>query len=441
MYTVPEGTMPSKEVIREAIEYNVARSIRYTRLANYYDGDHEKIRNRIKTSGLKDNKVIVNHSRYITDINVGYLIGNPVEYQHVSEDNSVLEPILQLYKQQTISNEDKKWARMASKMGIGYELTYATETNQVKSQTIDPRNCIIVYDDTFEHRPLFAITYRATDIKGEYASVVVYTPDEIFEWDKKLESITSRTPSFFKEVPIIELQNTENWRGDYEDVLSLIDALDILQSDRVNDKEQLVESILVIYGADMTPDQKKALRESRVVTLPSQTEGAKMEYLVKSLNESEVEVLKRSLEQDIHKISMTPNLSDENFVGNSSGVAIKYKLIAFEQMTQNKEGFLEDALRKRFQLYNNYLQTNSKMKAIPIWDVDVIFKRNLPQNDLETASLINQLRGLVSDETLVGQLSFINDATNEIKYAREEALDRAKEMADQFATNDESSNV
>ena len=69
------------------------------------------------------------------------------------------------------------------------------------------------------------------------------------------------------------------------------------------------------------------------------------------LQENDVDVLRKNLESDIHKISMVPNMSDENFVGNASGVAIKYKLLAFEQMTKNKERYMEKGLKERFKLF------------------------------------------------------------------------------------------
>lgn len=431
MFTAPVGTVPNKDIIEKAIDYNEAKLVpEYKKLDDYYRGFHWALQNRIKKSSFKDNKITVNQAKYITDINVGYLVGNPVEYQSEKK----LDPILEAYKKQTIADEDSELAKMLSKFGVAFELTYADEKNDLYSKAIDPRNCIIVYDDTFQHKPLFAITYQSKKSDHEYTEVTTYTATEIQKWGVRLGAgeITSHV---FGAVPVIEARNNPDKTGDYQPVLSIIDGIDILQSDRVNDKEQLVESILVVYGGDMTPDQKKELKESRVMVLDKE---GKAEYLVKSLNETEIEVLKKSLEQDLHKISMTPNLSDENFVGNASGVAIRYKLIAFEQNIQNKERYLERALKDRFALYNTYLSVNSKMEVIPSYEIDVVFKRNLPQNDIETATLIMQLKGMVSDETLVGLLSFVDDASAEIKAAQQDALKRAELLAEQFGTAEES---
>lgn len=81
------------------------------------------------------------------------------------------------------------------------------------------------------------------------------------------------------------------------------------------------------------------------------------------------------------------------------------------------------------------------MAKISTEDIDVIFKRALPQNDLETSQIINNLNGLVDRETLVSQLSFVRDAKETVDLALSEKneADNAMnntEIADQNETND-----
>jgi SPP1 family phage portal protein len=228
-------------------------------------------------------------------------------------------------------------------------------------------------------------------------------------------------PHYFGEVPIIKYQNNSDEQGDYEQVISLIDAYNTLQSDRINDKEQLVDALLLIYGMQITPEQKELMKASRMMAnLPV---DSKVEYLTKQLNELDADTLRRVLEQDIHKISMTPNMSDENFVGNASGVAIRYKLLAFEQNISGKERSFEAGLKSRFRKYNNYLANLKAMPLIETHEVDVIFKRNLPRNDFETSQMVNNLSGLVSKATLLSELSFIDDVKEEIETAENEDVE------------------
>ncbi len=78
----------------------------------------------------------------------------------------------------------------------------------------------------------------------------------------------------------------------------------------------------------------------------------------------------------------------------------------------------------RFKLYNTFLSRASRMQEIPVYEVDAVFKRNLPQNDLEISQMINNLQNMVDKEVLVGQLSFIKDASEVIQETENNELDK-----------------
>ncbi len=265
-----------------------------------------------------------------------------------------------------------------------------------------------------------------------FHNVSVITDTEVIIYDKEVSKILESTLHPFKVVPVIEYRNNDECESDYEQVVSLMNAYNILMSDRINDKEQFVESLLIFYGFTLNEDQMKLMREERAMSTPDSASRA--EYLTKQLQEESLEVLRKAIKDDIHKIAMTPDLSDENFVGNSSGVAIKYKLINFEQNAIGKHGFFEHSARQRFSIYNNFLNVIKNLPLVPLHKIDLIFKRNLPQNDLEISQMIGNVWGKISDETAIGQLSYIDNAKEELDQARKDALDRAQAMAAQFGT-------
>lgn len=432
MYTLPKGTKITNQILNDVIKYNDAKCQRYKALTNYYMGNHEIFNRTKENDGLKNNKVMINHAKYITDMAVGYLLGNPVDYQ--ASDGYDIEPIIDAYARQTINDLDSEIAKDVSIYGIQREYVYANEEAEPKSCEIDNENSIIVYDDTVEHNKMFGLIYRPI-YEGntfKYYDIIYCDDKSIIEYqstDKVLSKIGEEKPHMFGKVPMIEYKNNPELIGDFEPVISLIDAYNMLQSDRVNDKEQLVDAILCMYGMDFTDEQAELLKESRM--LASIPADGKVEYLIKQLQEGDVDVLRKNLERDIHKISMVPNMSDENFVGNASGVAIKYKLLAFEQMTKNKERYMEKGLKERFELYNNFLVANSKMQEVPLEEVDAVFKRNLPQNDFEISQMINNLVDIVDTETLLAQLSFIKDPSDIIE--AKEIEDEDKKESDPYA--------
>ena len=444
MYTLPKDTRITYQILNDVIDYNEKYKDRYKMLENYYLGKHG-ITTRVKEDRLKNNKVMVNHAKYITDTNVGYLLGNPVDYQ-VSEGHDI-EALLDAYKKQTINDLDSEIAKDVSIFGCQYEYVYANEDAEPRSCEIDNKNCIIVYDDTVEHNKLFGLIYR--EIKEgstfKYWDIIYVDKEKEVHYksfSKSLRKEGVEKAHAFGDVPIICYKNNPELLGDYEPVLSLIDAYNLLQSDRINDKEQLVDAILCMYGMDFDSDSAEMLRESRMLAnLP--TDG-KVEYLVKTLQESDVDILRQNIENDIHKISMVPNMSDVNFVGNSSGVAIRYKLLAFEQNIKNKERYMEKGLMERFRLYNNFLATKSQMQEVPVEEVDAIFKRNLPSNDFEISQMINNLADFVDAETLISQLSFIKDASEIVEAKKKEDEDKPKspfEVAFENNEIDDANNV
>ena len=77
---------------------------------------------------------------------------------------------------------------------------------------------------------------------------------------------------------------------------------------------------------------------------------------------------------------------------------------------------LEKALRRRIELFGWIEQ----IKGDKVTDFKITFTNNLPTNTLEIAQIVNQLRGLVSDETLLSQIPFVDDAEEELKKAQAE---------------------
>ena len=208
-------------------------------------------------------------------------------------------------------------------------------------------------------------------------------------------------------------------------------------SDRINDKEQFIDAVLVLYGALMGDDEEetteaqKQLRENKLLELPA---DAKAEYLSRQMDESGAEVLRKAIKEDIYNFSHVPNFMDENFAGNVSGVAMEYKLLGLEMITKVKERQYKKGLRKRIRLYCNFL----KMKAILMEAGSIVatFSRALPKNLQELAQIVQNLKDSVSARTLLKLLPFVEDPDYEIEEVekqKEEDVRRQQELFSQGA--------
>ena len=103
----------------------------------------------------------------------------------------------------------------------------------------------------------------------------------------------------------------------------------------------------------------------------------------------------------------------EQFAGNVSGEAMKYKLMGLENIVGVKEAKFKKGLMRRIELLCNFLNisTNDLMLYT---DIQPVFTRNKPQNETELANMVKSLYGILSDETLISILPFIENAREEI---------------------------
>ena len=404
-----EGLAPSGRMVESCLSEHFNGLERLKRLKRYYDGDHA-ILGRSRSPGLPNLRMAHAYPRYISTMAAGYLIGSPVEYS-CPEQAEALDALLRAYARNAIDSVDAELARDASIYGRGVELLFADGRARPRSAALDPRSAFVVYDDSVENKPmlgLYLAPWRGTDGAQRGYCLWVYTQDQVFlyrargldafDWDAPL----MRQDHYFGQVPLVEYWNDENEKGDFEDVLTLIDAYDLLQSDRMNDKQQFVDALLVLYGCTLETDSRgrtpgQQLREDKALSLPDC--DARAEWLCKQLNEADTEVLKNAIKADIHKMSMVPDLTDEQFAGNSSGVAMKYKLLGLEQLTKIKERWFREGLYSRMRAYASFLAFRGEA-VLEAERVRIHFMRALPVNELEAAQTLSALNGLLPAEEL-----------------------------------------
>ena len=446
---------PTPELLKNCIEEHKKQCQRFKRLHGYYYGEHN-INSRVRDNPkAPNNKLVCNHAEYIVDMATGYFLGNPIKYKSESVnsgDGSSKElditPITDNFKDVDIHSHDVELDRDRSIYGIALELPFAVEEGDpiIDFAIISPEHGFLVVDDTVKHKPLFGVNYYPRyDVAGTLSHFIinVYTKEKIYTY----KSTSLDTPTayklideeehYFEVVPFIEYKNKKSMQGDFEQVISLIDAYNTLQSDRVNDKQQFVDALLMVIGASFGDDKDevtetvKQLRDLGILELPSDASAA---YLQKSLNETEVEVLKKSLKDDIHEFSKVPCLSDANFASTDSGVALAYKLLAFEMLIKQKENFFRQGLKQRLRLMCNFY--NIKQYNLDPGCIEIEMTRSLPINRVELVDMVASLEDVVSDETRLSLLDFIDDPNEELKKLKEQLKEKTKEKEKAFDSHD-----
>lgn len=435
-------------------------------LHKYYTRKHA-ILSRMRGYGLPNNRLVHGYPGYIVSITSGYLVGEPVKYT-LQESNDAFTRITEAMARTDCASVDSELAVDAAVYGKAVELYYADEAASPRIAQIDPRRSFVTYDDTVAHLPLFGVTTH--DVLDERLQktaemVHVYTATEHITYERKSPASPvekAREAHFFGAVPLTEYWNNAQEAGDFEPVLTLIDAYNTLQSDRLNDKQQFTDAIMVLKGVgalgaedtemkeapsaeegvprpptvdetapEMTPSER--LRMTRTLFLPG--DGADAGFITKPDAESGNELLRQSLADDIHKHSFVPDLTDEKFSGDTSGVAMRFKLFGLEQMTKIKERWFREALRHRLRCIANFLSA----KGVATLDVDAVqitFSRSLPVNDLELSQVVNNFAGRLPDELILTRVPWIDDPKQAMEMLKAQRADELKRQQQTFARYD-----
>nr|DAS69340.1 MAG TPA: PORTAL PROTEIN [Caudoviricetes sp.] len=416
---MPDG-IPTPEILEYCIKQHQGTLARLNKLSDYYDGKQDISNRTFGNPNIPNHKIVANHAKYIVDIATGFLVGNPIAYS-----GSQVDKILDEYSRMDIVSHDTELEKDLSVFGIGYELMYLAPIDEgdteIRIKSIDPRGIFVVTDDTVDKNPLFGVHYQQRfklDGSLNYYLINVYTADKIFTYHAKGLSkgqmtLFEESEHYFGAVPVVEYRNNEERQGDFEQQISQFDAYNLLQSDRINESEQRVNSILFIKGFTLGEDN--LTHDSIIETTEKDSD---LKWLIKEIKEADNEVLRQSLLDDIHKFSYIPSMTDEHFAGNVSGEAMKYKLFGLLQLLSIKTRYMSKSLRKRLELMRNIL--NTKGSNIDISDVKITFKPNLPINTNDLASIINQLKGILPLETLIGWLPDIDDPAEQLQKLEEE---------------------
>lgn len=423
-----DETALSKELIYKLIQKHTQERQRLKKLKNYYMGDHDILKHERRNKNAPNFKTVANHAKDIADTATGYFMGNAIKYNNTADGD--IESLLVAFDSAEIDQVDTQNALNMSIYGRAYEYIYAKEgLNELDSTSIDPENVFLVYDDSIERKVLFAVYYY--EIKDDSKDATKYQA-EVFTQNLHYHIVlrdssmgTTRNeqvePHNLGQVPIIEYRNNQFAIGDYEQQMSLIDAYNSLMGNRVNDKEQAIESILVLYGAQLgdTPEEThkamSILNEEGLLELPM---DSKADFLKNLLDEDATEILRKALKEDIYTFSHVPNLTDENFAGNSSGVAMEYKLLGLEMITKTKEANYKRGIRQRIAIFAHYL--GMQQIALEAHSIVPQFSRGLPKNLLELSQVINNLEGKVSLRQLISLLPFVEDPDAELEELEEE---------------------
>ncbi len=377
------------------------------RLYDYYRGE-QPVNKGEAVRGRPNNLLRAPFPRYITEVHTGYFLGIPLALAY--GEAAAGERYAALSRDLDLPHLYFDLGRDLSICGAGFALVWA-ERSGVRLCRCDPCDCFAIRSGE-AGSPLLAAVRLLAGGKGETRGVL-YTAERLipFVWDGTGVTLGTAEENLLHTIPLLPFYNNCQGVGDFEMVTGLVDAYNVLLSGALDDMQSVANAFLALYGMQGTT--QKDIDNANRTRILSLSEGGRAEFVVKNLNHEALGQLEMNLRRSILQLSMTPDLCDEHFAGNSSGVALQYKLWGIEQVRAAKERTFTDGLR-------GLLAVLTAGELLMGRNIDLtggmaIFYKNLPQDNAALAETLLSLSPVLSAQTILENLPWVTDVQEELR--------------------------
>lgn len=357
------------------------------------------------------NVVVENHASEVTDFTVGYQAGNPINLVARSTNVELKHSDGRIVKLNEMLAEESKQAKDIELFrnfhiaGIGYLMVLPKSEQNGLSPfdllVLDPRNTFIVYSNDAYERPMLAVTYSV--MQNGTKRVTAYSADYVYDFGVGVDGSAGSfniVPNILRMIPIVEFSANSDLAGCFEKAIPLMDAINEINSNRVDDIEQFVQSILWLHNAELSDDAKEELKRGGGI-LQTRSVGngqdAKVVYLTQALNQNETQTYVNYLYEQILQICGVP--SRERASGGNTGSAM-YLSNGYEQAESRAKAMESMYSRSMLQVVELILRicklsrnVDADVKELETRYIDVEFSRD---RTYDLASRTNALATLIN---------------------------------------------
>lgn len=321
------------QVLSDAMQTHILNRADTEYLYQYFKGNQPVLGRKKEIRPEICNKIVENIANEIVSFKTGYLLGEPIQYvsrsdYDTSKEVGELNDVMELCSKPCVDNDLAEWLYIC---GVGNRLilqngeallTKAVPALQkgVKPDLgddapffvycLDPRSSFVVHYSGIGEKPVMGVKY----VKRDNATVIysVWTETEYFEISGNEltggDRIEKEEPNTIGSIPIVEYVLNNSRQGTFEIVLPLLDAINATQSNRVDGVEQFIQSLMVLYNAEIDEDKAKNLRDAGMIILKSFGENkADIKMLSEQLNQTQTQTLIDDLYQKVLEIVGMPN--------------------------------------------------------------------------------------------------------------------------------------
>jgi SPP1 family phage portal protein len=359
-----------------------------------------------------NHKINENRAYEIVNFYNGYVFGEPVQYvrrENVKQnkaDDGIASDINALNAHMFSAGKatcDKILGEWMFIAGVGYRLTLPNkqwlmdgDEAPFTMRSLRPAQTFMICSSDVDEHELAAVHVAVRQNNEKVFSV--YTDKYLFEFTEF--GVVKTTPHTLGMIPIVEYPLEASRLGVFEVVLDQLNALNELQSNRMDDIVQFVNSFLAVLGAELDEETYKKLEEWKTLCLP---EGSDAKYIAANLSQADVQTLKNDILDAIITITGIPNRNGGTSTSDTgSAVIMRDGWQAAEARAKGVETMFKASEAKTLKLVLRILRDTTGT-SLKLADIDTHFTRRNYEN---IASKSQVLVAMLNNPKIHPELAF-----------------------------------
>lgn len=392
------------DVLQKALNVHAQNQSEIDYLWNYYRGKTPILGKKKEVRESINHKINVNRANEIVTFKRGYGFGEPIQYIRRGTDEDLSDEIAALNEYMFLAGkhaEDSELAEWLYVCGLGMRMALpGTDKDEpFKLFTLDPRYSFVVrYNGLGE--PVVMGVKTVLKQEGNVQVHSVYTRDRYFEIENGV--ITKDQPHVLGDVPVFEYPANKARLGSFEVCLSLLDAISEIESNRLDDVQQFVNSFLALLGGTIDNETAAKLEEYKMLCLP---EGVDAKYLSVAMQQTDTQVLADALYDEVLTICGIPNRNGGSSTSDTgSAVIMRDGWESAEAQMKSVELEFKRAEKRFLKLVLRILKDMTGLE-IALKNVEIKFSRRNYDN-IQTKSQV--LTTLLSNPKVHPELAFVH---------------------------------
>ena len=388
------------EVLEEAMKLHEKNRSEIDYLWKYFKGEQPILQREKTVRPEICNKIVENRANEIVSFKVGYLCGEPIQYvgrnceESVTKGVGTLNEYMFLVDKPALDQEVVEWGMIcgtANRMVLDNE-DYDAESDEAPFEmyTLDPRDSFVVYSNDVKRRRMLGVKYNTDDFGQKTYSAYTDTFYFLIK-DGKVKEIKPLGLGF---EPIIEYPANNARLGSFEIVLPLLDAINNIESNRMDGIEQFVQAFVKFINCDISKEDFEALKDLGAIKVKSSDgQQADVDIVTNELNQQQTQTLKDDAYQAVLTICGMPNRNGGSSTSDTgSAVLLRDGWSLAESRAKDSELMFKrsekETLRLVLKLCGGLADLNLKLK-----DIDMKFtRRNYDNIQSKSQVLVSMLQ-------------------------------------------------